>query len=79
MLKGVFFSFSFEESSLQRCKFQISVETVKLFGFTKQFCILQLPISYRVSLLMVTMTRYVFINIFQTEHFSAVKFAMGYE
>ena len=27
----------------------------------------------------VTITRHVFINIFQTEHFSAVKFAMGYE
>ena len=28
---------------------------------------------------MVTITRYGVINIFQTEHFSAVKFAMGYE
>ena len=28
---------------------------------------------------MVTVTRHVFINIFQTEHFSAVKFDMGYE
>ena len=28
---------------------------------------------------MVTITRHVFINIFQMEHFSAVKFAMGYE
>ena len=30
---------------------------------------------------MVTITRHVFINIFQTEHFSAAKFAiaMGYE
>ena len=37
---------SFEEPSLQRCKFQISVEMVKLFGFTEQFCILQLPIPY---------------------------------
>ena len=27
---------------------------------------------------MVTLTRHVFINIFQTEHFSAVKFDMGY-
>ena len=48
-------------------------------GCTKQFCIglLQLPISYCVSLIMVTITRHIFINIFQTEHFSAVKFAMG--
>ena len=32
-----------------------------------------------VSLIMVTITRYVFINNFQMEHFLAVKFAMGYE
>ena len=73
------FAVSFEELSLQRCKFRISVEMVKLFGRTKQFCILQLPISYCVSLIMVNITRDIFINIFQTEHFSAVKFAMGYE
>ena len=53
---------------------------VKLFECTsRQFCILQLPISYCVSLIMVTITRHVFINFFQREHFSAVKFAMGYE
>ena len=34
----------FEKSSLQRCKFQIYVETVKPFGCTKQLCILQLHI-----------------------------------
>ena len=34
---------------------------------------------YCVRLIMVTITRNVFTNIFQTEHFSAVKFAMGYE
>ena len=28
---------------------------------------------------MVTITRHIFINTFQTEHFSPVKFAMGYE
>ena len=38
------FSVSFEESSLQKCVFKISVETVRPFGCTKQFCILQLPI-----------------------------------
>ena len=43
------------------------------------FCVLQLPISYSVSSIMVTITRYVFINTFQTEHFSAVKFHMGYK
>ena len=60
--------------------FKFQFETVKPFGFTNQFCILQLPIiPYCVSLIMVTITRQVFTNIFQTEHFSAVKFAMGYE
>ena len=34
--------------------FKISDETVKPFGCTKQICILQLPISYCVSLVMVT-------------------------
>ena len=60
-------------------EFEISVETVKPFAYTKQICILQLPISYCVSLIMVTITRHIFINIFQMEHFSVVKFAMGYE
>ena len=66
------FSVSFEESSLQRYKFQISVELVKPFGCTKQFCVLQLPISHCVNLIMVTITRHIFINTFQTEFFSAV-------
>ena len=34
----------------------------------------QLPISYCVRLIMVTITGQVFINISQTEHFSTVKF-----
>ena len=67
------FSVSFKESSLQRCKFEISVEMVKPFRYTKQICILQLPIiSYCISLIMVTITRHVFINILQTECFSAL-------
>ena len=41
-----------------------------------QFCLLQFPIPYCVSL-MVIITRHVFINIFQTEHTSAVKFDIG--
>ena len=45
----------------------------------KRFCILKLPISYCVSLIMVTITRHIFINFFQTEHLLEVKFAMGYE
>ena len=43
----------------------------------KQFCILQLPVPYGVSLIIVTITRHVFINIFQTEYFSAVKYCHG--
>ena len=75
-----YFFVSFEESSFQRRKFQISVETVIPFGCTKQFCILQSPISYCVSLIiMVTITRHIFVTISQTEHFSAVKFAIGYK
>ena len=62
-----------------KLKFKISVETVKPFGCSKQVCILQLPIPYCVSIIMVTLTRHVFINIFQMEHIYAVKFAMGYE
>ena len=76
MLNAVLFfkiklSVSFEESSLQRCIFQISVEMVKPFGCKKQFCILQLPISYCVSLIMV--------YILKTKPFSDVKFAMDYK
>ena len=42
--------------------------------------ILYIAVAYIcVSLIMVTITRQVFINIFQTEYFSGVKFAMGYE
>ena len=57
--------------TLQRYKFKISVEMVKLVGCTNQFCILQLPIPYCVCLTMIKITRHVFINIFQKEHFSA--------
>ena len=74
----IFQNLASEESSLQRCKFKVSVETVKPFGCMEQFCTLQLPISYCVSLIMVTITRHVFFNIFQTEHFLAVEFSMGY-
>ena len=44
------FHVSFEESSLQRCKFEISVKTVKPFIWSKQFCVLQLRIFYYVKL-----------------------------
>ena len=72
------FLFSFEESSLQRCESEFSVELVNSFGCTKQICIFQLPISYCVSFIMVTITRHIFTGIFQMERFLAVKFAMAY-
>ena len=46
--------------------FQISEKSVKPFGW---FHILQLPIPYCVSLIMITITSHIFINIFQTVHF----------
>ena len=58
----------YDETSLQRYKFKISVEMIKSLGRTNQFCILQLPISYCYSLIMVTINRDIFINIFQTKH-----------
>ena len=75
----ILFSVFLEQSSFWSYKVKIWVETVKLFGWTKQFCDLQLPQSCCVSLIMVTITRHVFINVFQTEHISVVKFNMGYE
>ena len=78
IFQKLWFSVSFEESSLQRCKSKISVETVKPFGCMKEFSILQLPISYFVSIFMVTKTRHIFINIFHREHLSALKFPMRY-
>ena len=62
IFQNLFFSLSFEESSLQKYKFQISVETVQPFGCTKQFCRLQLPISYCASLNMITIIRHIFIR-----------------
>ena len=52
---------------------------VKPFGCTKQFCDLQLPISYCVGMIVVTITRHVFIDTLQMEHISAIKFDMGYK
>ena len=40
---------------------------------------LQLPLFYCVSLIMITITRHVVINIFQMEHFSGIKSALGYK
>ncbi len=58
---------------------QISVKSVKRFGYKKRFYILQLPIPYCVRLIMVTITTQNFINIFQTVHFPAIKLTRGNE
>ena len=59
--------------------FKFQLKRSSRLDIRSNFFILQLPISYCVSLIMVTITRQVFTNIFQMEHFSAVKFAMDYE
>ena len=54
---------------------------VKTFGCTKQVCIYvyySCVYPYCVTLIMVTF-RHIFINNSQMEHFSAVKFDMGYK
>ncbi len=64
--------YSNDASPPKKSCFQISVKTVKRF-------ILQLPIPYCVRLIMVTITSHIFINIFQTVHLRAIKFATGNE
>ncbi len=58
---------------------KISFKSVKPFGHNKRLHILQFLIPYCVSLIMVIVTSHIFINIFQTVHFSAVKFTRGNE
>ncbi len=58
---------------------QISFKSVIPFGHKKRLRILQLPIPYCVSLIMVTITSHIFTNIFQMVYFSAVKFTRGNE
>ena len=57
-----YFPLSFVESSLRNCKFKISVEVVRSFSFTQQFCLLQLLVPYSVSLIIVTITKHVFVK-----------------
>ncbi len=71
--------YSNDASAPKKSWFQISVKSVKRFGYKKRLCILQLPIPYCVGLVMVTITSHIFINIFQTVHFSAMKFTRGNE
>ncbi len=69
---GIFYSN--DVSSLKLSWFHISFKSDKPFGHKERLRILQLPIPYCVSLIMVTITSHIFINIFQTVHFPAVKF-----
>ena len=64
--------YSNDASSPKKSRFQI--KSVKPFGYRKS---LQLPIPYRLSLMMVTISSHIFINIFQTVHFSAVEIPQG--
>ena len=50
---------------------------IKSFGCTEKFCTVY-AYTYCV-IIMVTTARHIFINIFGTEHFSALKFAVGFE
>ena len=57
--------YSNDASSPKKSWFQISVKSVKRFGYKKILCIVQLPILYCLSLIMVTITmitskRYIF-------------------
>ncbi len=69
--------YSNDASSPKISWYQISFESGKPFGHKKRLRILQLPIPYCVSLIMVTITSHIFIiNIFQMVHFLAVKFTI---
>ncbi len=69
--------YSNDASSSKKSWLQLSVKSVKRFGYKNRLCILQLSVPYCVSLIMVTITSRIFINIFQTVHFPAVKFPRG--
>ncbi len=71
--------YSNDASSPKKSWFQIPVKSIKPIGCKKRMRILQLPTPYCVSLIMVTITNHIFINIFQTVHFSVVKFTRGNE
>ncbi len=52
---------------------------LKRLDTRRDYIFRNLPIPYCVSLITVTMSSDIFINIFQTVHFSAVKFTRGNE
>ena len=55
----------------------LKFQSVKPFGCTKQFCKLQPPILYYVSLIRVTITSHIFTAIFSREYVLAIKFLVG--
>ena len=81
----LFFKFSFlfhlknHHSKDVNLKFWLK-QSSRLDTCTKQFCYNVVAYILLCKLIiMVTITRHVFINILQTKHFTTVKFAMGYE
>ena len=68
-------------SKVINAKFELNSQAVWIYSVQSNFSDLQLPVSYCASLIMVIIIRYVnvFINIFQTENISAVKFGTGFE
>ena len=58
------------------CCFIWNGQAVWMYGAILYFAVAYLTV---LSLIMVTITRHIFINIFWTEHFLAVKFWMGYQ
>ncbi len=71
--------YSNDASSPMKSWFQISGKSVEPFRHKKRLRILQLPIPPFLMLIMVTITSHILINIFQTVHFSSIKFTRGNE
>ena len=82
MFKGAWSNFSEwrflfnDPSSPKKSWYQIAVKLVKPFWYMKRLFVLQLPILDFVSVIMVAITSHISGSIFQTLHFSAVKFAV---
>ncbi len=71
--------YSNDASSLKKSWFKFQLNRFNRLDTRRDDIILQLPISYCVSLIMVTITSHIFISIFQTVRFSAVKFTRDNE
>ena len=72
--------YSNDGSSPKKSWFHISVKSVKPFWYKKKLRIFSIAYTLLCKLnLMVTITSHIYINIFQTVHFAAVKFTKGNE